>query len=341
MAKTKNIVILDMEETDHYEDIDDVTDELDDWMKKLDPNVCGFCRKDKPTPSIQWYSCVCGGAGYCCKLCQKNDWDRSHKTFCAMIPLWRATLLGDLASVLVALQRKHVRVNLEHPLFGMNAVSICIIKEHPACLLLLIENGASIELSNPYGMSPVHMACSVNSPNCLLLLLASGADVDKRTSDIAESSAVAICCVKGNVRCLSICLVAGANPDQVGQNNSSAARGACQFGYHKCLQMLISQGADVEVVRNNQSPSPLDYAFSNKHHACIGLLLAEGATFIDGMFVTEPEYVQVCDAYEIIIYLSHHHHRNKSGGVQDGKDQRQEEREAPPSMWTPRMRERR
>lgn len=279
-----------------YEDVDDAVDEFEDWMKKLNPNVCGFCGEDKPTPSFHWYSCVCRGAGYCSKLCQKNDWDQSHKSLCSTIPLWRATFSGDLASVLVALQRKHVRVNLEHPLFGMNAASICIIKENPACLLLLVENGASIERPNLYGLSPVHMACSVNSPNCLLLLLASGADVDKQTSDIAESSAVAICCVKGNVRCLSICLVAGANPDLVGRNNCSAARGACQFGYHKCLQMLISHGADVEVVRNNQSPSPLDYAFSNKHHACIGLLLAEDATFTEGMFVTEPEYVQVCDA---------------------------------------------
>lgn len=290
-----NLMDFNVETEQVVDDISDVVYRFKESMS-CDMYVCGFCGEEKPTPSLIWFRCICGGAGYCSKSCQRKDWERSHDKLCATIPLWRAALSGDPGAVVEALKRKNVRVNFEHPKFGMNAVMVCTIKDHPGCLMLLIENGASFEKPSPYGLYPVHTACAEDSPNCLLLLLASGADVNKPTTDMTDTMPIGVCCARGHVRCLSICLVSGADPDRAGQNNGTAARGACQFGYDKCLMMLIYHGANVEVVRNGQIPSPLDYAFSNKHRECIGLLLAEGATFIDGLFVTESAYVQVCNS---------------------------------------------
>lgn len=273
------------------EDFDAVADSsCGAWLSRLDCNVCGSCKKRKTTP---WFICICGAVGYCSKTCQREQWSL-HKMYCATIPLFQACISGNPNNIRSALKRPGVKIDLGEPLCGLTPACICTIKGFCECLTVLIEHGASVCEPAGNGFSPVHLACLGDKPRCLEVLARNQADMNVKT---ASYNPATICCVRGHVECLYICLNSGADPNQLAINNNTAVHAACQFGYSKCLQLLISRGADLGSRRHTMSPSPIDYALLCKHPACVGLLLAKGVYLnLDSTAVVENSFKLVYQA---------------------------------------------
>lgn len=250
--------------------------EADEWLSSLDTSKCRSCGISK-TPFI----CICQSVGYCSKLCQRTHWP-VHKKHCATIPLWLASVAGNLSSLQDALTRPKIQINLVVPVFGFTAVSICTSKGFGECLALLIKHGAIINNPSTRGFTPIHLACLEDRDDCLKLLVESGAGMNVYSENEYHTTPAAICSTKGHLACLQICLDNGADPSLVTVNNNTAVHGACQFGHVKCLQLLIRRGAVLELNRHATYPSPIDYALLFGHYDCIGLLLAEGGYFNAG-----------------------------------------------------------
>ncbi|XP_066552582.1 ankyrin repeat and SOCS box protein 3 [Amia ocellicauda] len=110
----------------------------------------------------------------------------------------------------------------------------------------LIRKGYSLDISDNRGWIPIHEAAFSDSPRCLGLLLRaeeSGSYVNSRTYE--GETPLHLAAMRGSWRCVALLLRAGADPNQVTNEETTPLFIAVQNGHPDVVQMLLSHGAEV------------------------------------------------------------------------------------------------
>jgi len=124
-----------------------------------------------------------------------------------------------------------------------------------------------------------------NQHELIQSLVDEGADVNKKTRFRYYPTPLTTAAGCGYDKCLKSLLEAGADPNNVDENNISALIYAAKVGNEEIVNMLINAGADIEIASSvHNTPlglnnTPLMFAIKGGHHGCVKLLLNAGANY--------------------------------------------------------------
>ena len=125
----------------------------------------------------------------------------------------------------------------------------------PEILEALLKAGASITSSDEMGRTPLMLAAALNlEPAVTASLLRHGASV--KTRDLAGRTALWFAASRHNFQAAELLIDAGANPNEVNNDNISPLQAACERPEFNIINLLIEAGADINR-RDNRRFTPL------------------------------------------------------------------------------------
>lgn len=158
----------------------------------------------------------------------------------------------------------------------------------------LVGAGADVSLANNYGASPMGLAAEVGHTEILRLLLDAGADVDSPNPE-GQTALMAVART-GNIEAAQLLIEHGATIDAREQwGGQTALMWASARRHPEMIELLVAHGADIDArsihrdyqrhVTAEGRPKSLDtggltpllYAARENCHACVDVLLANGA----------------------------------------------------------------
>ena len=142
-----------------------------------------------------------------------------------------------------------------------------------ACLKLLINAGADVNIPDPNGETPLIRAAWNGHEECVELLINSGADVN--AIDCHRNSPIMCTAWRGYENCMDMLLRAGADVN-AGENENTPLICSAWKGHDRCVQLLIKSGVDVNASWINGNTALMEAA-ANGHVTCVNMLIKAGA----------------------------------------------------------------
>ena len=144
---------------------------------------------------------------------------------------------------------------------GCTALHFAAMYNKPACIELLVDHNAQLEIKDDYGYTPLHCAAHYGHERCVRLL------VDN-----------------------------GANKEAWNDEGLTALHIVSQNGHADCVQLLIQYGASMEAIE--EEDSPLHLAAINDYPECARHLINNGATINEaiaaGCFTCVQTFLALC-----------------------------------------------
>jgi hypothetical protein len=145
-------------------------------------------------------------------------------------------------------------------------------------LILLINFGANINYRiESNGNTALIYACELNAYSSVLLLLNNGADIEINNS--VGKNALIIATINGSSKILSLLIEKKAAMNNFCTLGSTAMHLACEFGMTECLNILIENKANIYIHHKIDGMTPIHYAAAYGYIDCINILIKNG--FVD------------------------------------------------------------
>ncbi len=147
---------------------------------------------------------------------------------------------------------------------GQTPLQAAAIRNHPAVITYLLNNGASINTKDVSGATALHYAVRNSNTQIVQELLIAGADTNSPDSS-SKTPLLRIISTENRVALYNLLLTYGANPNAKDIYGDTALHVATMLNAEvEVLQMLINAGADVNE-RNKKGSSPIAVAIETKN----------------------------------------------------------------------------
>ncbi|RYG39950.1 ankyrin repeat domain-containing protein, partial [archaeon] len=157
---------------------------------------------------------------------------------------------------------------------GFTPVHVAAYVGNAPALTRLLREGGDAEAKSASLWAALHAACSNGHDACVRVLLEARAKVD--VVDKNGSSPLMLAAEKGHAPCVRALLDARPKLELARANGCTALHAACISGQEACVQLLQAAGANKEAVTADGC-TPLYVACYNGREACARALLAAGA----------------------------------------------------------------
>lgn len=152
--------------------------------------------------------------------------------------------------------------------------------------ILLMNNGANVDIINSSGLTPLLVACESCHFDIACLLIENGAD--KTVSNSGGKTALHLACEKGNLKLIKLLLMKGDNVinDTKFINRSKSKDGftalhiSCYWGYLDVIEELLNHGANMNIATHEGS-TPLHISCLHGHDNVVSYLLRRGGVNIN------------------------------------------------------------
>ena len=129
-----------------------------------------------------------------------------------------------------------------NPSYHWSPLHYATRSKSPACLSLLLENGAPVSSSDKLNQTPLHIAAANHDPTYISLLVDRGADVNAR-SDIGTSP-LSQALSKTNIKTAEYLISHGADPNGLGPTGIIFLNEEISQKRSDCVSVLLKNGAD-------------------------------------------------------------------------------------------------
>ncbi|XP_018119880.1 ankyrin repeat and SOCS box protein 3 isoform X1 [Xenopus laevis] len=141
----------------------------------------------------------------------------------------------------------------------------------------LIKKGSSVDVPDNRGWMPVHEAAYSKSSQCLQLLINSAPSRSYIKAKTFEGeSALHLAAKSGSVRCAQILLQAGADPNEVTNEETTPLFLAVEGGHKEVVKLLLKNKANINGSHSCSGWNPLHQASLMERRDIILLLLENG-----------------------------------------------------------------
>lgn len=140
----------------------------------------------------------------------------------------------------------------------------------------LLKQRVDVNAAQGDGMTALHWAAFRDDLEMLELLLAAGANVQSVTR-VGAITPLLIACTNGSPAALKALLKAGADPNSVNANGTTALMTAASSGDPGAVKVLLDQGANVNAKEGAHGQTALMFAAALNRAAVIRVLMAHGA----------------------------------------------------------------
>ena len=151
----------------------------------------------------------------------------------------------------------------------------------------LLKQAADMNAAQADGMTALHWAAYQDDLQMMKLLLAAGANV-KAATRVGRITPLFLSCANGNPAALEALLQAGADPNSVNANGTTALMIAASSGNPDAVGVLLDHGASVKAKEGAHGQTALMFAAALNRAGVIKLLLARG---VDANLATPPREV--------------------------------------------------
>ena len=180
--------------------------------------------------------------------------------------LVRTPLVAALVTALVSAVPVHA---------AENALITAVKKGDSNAVKLLLEQKASVNVSEADGSTALHWAVESDDPAMIRLLLGAGADA-KRANRYGMTP-LHLAAVNGNAAVIRDLLDAGADPNAVLPEGETVLMTAARTGSAESLSLLLDRGAKVDARDKWYGESALMWASAENHGDAVSVLIARGA----------------------------------------------------------------
>jgi ankyrin repeat protein len=160
-----------------------------------------------------------------------------------------------------------------------NAFIAAVKKSDFATVQRLLQQGTSVNISEPDGSTALHYATESNDPEMTRLLLRAGADA--RRANRYGMTPLHLAAVNGNAPLIRELLDAGADANAVLPEGETVLMTAARTGSADSLKLLLDRGAKVDSRDKWYGESALMWAAAQNHAEAVSVLIARGAQ-VDG-----------------------------------------------------------
>ncbi len=157
---------------------------------------------------------------------------------------------------------------------GLTALHYAALKGHAEALCVLLEAGATVNLSKYSGETALTLAALNGHATCVEALLAAGADPNK--GKLNGQTPLSGAALKGHAACVRLLLEAGASPNKAHLDGSTPLHLACITGHIDCVELLLFFNADPMSCKKD-GQTPLHLAALQGNDLCCEMLLICGA----------------------------------------------------------------
>jgi ankyrin repeat protein len=165
----------------------------------------------------------------------------------------------------------------------------------------LLQQKPDVNAPEGDGMTALHWAAVRDDSQLASLLLSRGADVEARTRHNAMTP-IFLASGNGGVATLRLLLKAGADPNSVNGNGTTALMTAASSGNPESVQLLLDHGANVHAKETVRGQTALMFAAALNRDEVIRLLVARGADPNITTVVRETERIRF-DQYGRVHYV--------------------------------------
>jgi ankyrin repeat protein len=165
----------------------------------------------------------------------------------------------------------------------------------------LLQQKPDVNAPEGDGMTALHWAAVRDDSQLASLLLSRGADVEARTRHNALTP-IFLASGNGGVATLRLLLKAGADPNSVNGNGTTALMTAASSGNPESVQLLLDHGANVHAKETVRGQTALMFAAALNRDEVIRLLVARGADPNITTVVRETERIRF-DQYGRVHYV--------------------------------------
>ena len=186
--------------------------------------------------------------------------------------LMLASIFGHTETVLLLLQNG-AHVNMQNP-EGLSSLMLASLNGHTETVLLLLQNDAHVNMQNHEGLSSLMLASQNGHTETVLLLLQNGAHVNMQNHE--GLSSLMLASLNGHTETVSLLLQNGAHVNMQNNQGSSPLLLASINGHTETVSLLLQNGAHVNM-KKNKGWTSLMLASQNGHTETVLLLLQNGA----------------------------------------------------------------
>ncbi|KAM4770881.1 ankyrin repeat and SOCS box protein 3 [Rhinophrynus dorsalis] len=141
----------------------------------------------------------------------------------------------------------------------------------------LIKKGSSVDVPDNRGWMPIHEAAFSKSSHCLQLLIHSAPSRSYVKSKTFEGeSAVHLAAKSGSVRCMQLLLDAGADPNDVTNEETTPLFFAVEGGHQDVVKLLLKNKANINGSHSSSGWNPLHQASFMERTDIMQLLFDNG-----------------------------------------------------------------
>jgi hypothetical protein len=145
-------------------------------------------------------------------------------------------------------EHPNVDANLFQDAEGWRSIHAAVLRGHVACMRLLIDAKADLEVRDRGGRTALYCASNTGRQKCLQALIENKADVNS-ASDNGNTPAHGAA-YEGNSKCLSMLINAKADVNARDIHDQTPVMSACQEDRLTCHQLLVDAKADLSVKSN-------------------------------------------------------------------------------------------
>eukprot|EP01015_Nassula_variabilis_P005856 TRINITY_DN1440_c0_g2_i9.p1 TRINITY_DN1440_c0_g2~~TRINITY_DN1440_c0_g2_i9.p1 ORF type:complete len:1034 (-),score=302.89 TRINITY_DN1440_c0_g2_i9:4-3060(-) len=153
---------------------------------------------------------------------------------------------------------------------GMAAIHFAALTGSTACIEVLLEHGANIDLPGKMRMTPLIIAASKGHLDCVKLLLEKKAKINAK--DKLKRNALVLACRNGHLKVASVLLRRGIPFNEPDSSKNFPIHYAAGYGFQECIDILIQAGADPNVL-NSWNLTALNVAMLKNQFGCVKQLL--------------------------------------------------------------------
>jgi len=158
---------------------------------------------------------------------------------------------------------------------GKNPIFKALGEDQKYMLMLLIDNGADVNIKDEQGYTPLYYAAREGHTEIVKLLTVKGANVNAK--DLMGETPLHAAAIEGHKDVVVSLLGAGADVDAENCMERTPLHFAAKNGHTDVVEILLAQGATVNVKDKSPGHTPLHYAAQQDHKEVVELLLSNGA----------------------------------------------------------------
>jgi len=158
---------------------------------------------------------------------------------------------------------------------GRNPLFEALQQEQKEIVLLLIENGADVNIKDNRGFTPLHYAAQQGSAEIAEHLITSGANVNE--TNMMSETPLHIAVSGGHTDVVVALIAGGADVNVENPMKRTPLHIAARIGHVDVVEVLLAHGANINAKDRSPGRTPLHYAAQEDHKDVAEFLLAQGA----------------------------------------------------------------